>query len=381
MEYRVLGLAGRSATARHRSPLGGAKQRALARALVAQCEPGRLARAVDRRVVGRPTHRRRPCTTVQVYVSRLRKLLAGEALRHTTAGLPAGGRPGARSTCGASSGSSLWVREARTGVAVRSWQRRGTSRAALGACGAAPRWPSSRAEPFARRSRPDGSTTSAIAALEERIEADLVAGSLTRTWSASYGNAGRRANPHRERLREPVDACALPIGAAGGGARGVPQKRAAALDELGIEPSDRVAPPGSERSSAHDAVARRSRRQLLPERRSGFPAPLGAAAGGRRSSAASGSWRGYARSSSASRKSTPGGSPCSPGPREPERRDSCGSSRGGRRSAEWSFCTAAPMRRLLHIGRSSRHSRSWRASPTPKGSTSTWARSAACSHA
>ena len=262
-----------------RSRSGGAKQRALLALLLLNAN--RVVareRLIDELWGDEPPET--AVTTVQVYVSRLRKLLPEGVSSDAAARLPARGRAGrARPRCA----SSGWSR--RRATRTRSTPR--SSCARRSSSGAGRRWPSSRAS-RSRAWKRGRLEELRLAALEERIEADLALGRHAEL--VGELEALIAEHPHRERLRGAADAGALPLGPAGGGARGLPRRARAALDELGIEPSADAA------SSSSGRCSRRTRRSI--SRRSacvadGRSAPRAARArvAVSRSSAARASWR------------------------------------------------------------------------------------------
>ena len=215
IEYRVLGpLEVREGD--RPLPLGGAKQRALLALLILNAN-----RVVSReRLIDELWGDEPPetaVTSVQVYVSRLRKLLPPETLV-TRAARATSSRPSATtSTCFDSSDCVAEGREAldNDDAANAATLLRDALEALArpGACGV-------RAASRSRRSREAGSTTSALRHSR----------SGSRQTSRSDGTAELigelevliAEHPHRERLTRPADARALPVREAGGGAGGVP---------------------------------------------------------------------------------------------------------------------------------------------------------------
>ena len=193
MEYRVLGPL-EALGSEGPLPLGGAKQRALLALLILNAN-----RVVSReRLIDELWGDDPPetaVTTVQVYVSRLRKLLPDETLADAAARLPARGRAGAASTSSASSGSSGEGR-ARLPRAIRSVPP--TRSARRSRSGAGRLLTEFADEPFAQieGGRLDDLR---VAALEERIEADLALGRHAELIGEL--EALIASHPHRERLR------------------------------------------------------------------------------------------------------------------------------------------------------------------------------------
>ena len=199
-------------------PLGGPKQRAVLAQLLLNA--GDVV-SRDRLVAG--TWSEPPESAdkaVQVHVSQLRKALGPDApIRTRAPRIRARGRRRSSSTCRASSGSSR--RPVPRAIAARTWRLR--RRAARGARALA-RPAARRVRAGAVRARREAARLEELrlAALEERIDADLALGRHARARRRARG--ARRRGPAPRAPAGPADARALPLRPPGGGARGLPRR-------------------------------------------------------------------------------------------------------------------------------------------------------------
>ena len=174
-----------------------------------------------------------------------------------------------------------------------------------------------------------------LAALEERIEADLALGRHGERDRRARG--GDRRAPVSGAAARPADAGALPLGQAGGSARGLPQRTCRA--RRARDRAERRAAPAREGDSrsgrdarSRGSRARRRRRRCCRGRSSRRRRS--------RSSAARASWRRCARCSSVPRRAR-GASSCSRARPAAARRGSCASSRSRRSATACSSSTAS----------------------------------------
>ena len=226
MEFRLLGSL--DVAERDRSlPLGGGKQRALLADLLLHAnEVVPVDRLIDELWGAAP-----PATvakSVQVYVSRLRKLLGdgrlvtrppGYVLRVDPGELDLGALRGARDE-----GARRWRPATRRRPRRLARGARALARPAAGR----PRLRAVRAgrDRAARGAAARGARGAHRRRARARAPRELV-GEL---------EALVAEHPLRERLRGAADARAVPVRPPGRGARGLPQARAALVDELGLEP-------------------------------------------------------------------------------------------------------------------------------------------------